>query len=240
MKTIMKTTGVILIVFLTLSMCKKPCDRFNLETDDIYHRDGYSFSYNELHEQPNWVFYKITPSDITCHDNKAKRKNNFKPDTDVLTGSATLSDYSGSGYDRGHLKSSADESCDQEQMDETFLMSNMSPQVPSFNRGIWKKLESYVRDIAEESDSVYVYTAGELTMELEYIGENHVSIPNYYYKVIYVFKNGQQTNFAYYLKNEKSKLPLETFLITVEDVENKVLIDFPDTISKGIYPKMIK
>ena len=102
--------------------------------DQIISHTSYTLSYNETHEQANWVKYMITK--VELESKVAKRKNNFKEDTSIITGSAQLIDYKGSGYDRGHLKASADESCNQTQMDETFLMSNMSPQNPSFNRGI--------------------------------------------------------------------------------------------------------
>ena len=144
-KEFLLTLIVGLIVILTQSMCTKECFRFQDFDNQKQFRDGYVLSYNETHEQPNWVFYTLKSSDLVCND-KAKRKNNFKEDRDIATGSAQLSDYAKSGYDRGHLKASADESCDQYQMDETFLMSNMSPQVPGFNRGIWKRLEAHVRD----------------------------------------------------------------------------------------------
>ena len=171
---------------------------------DIYHRDGYSFSYNEKHEQANWVYYKITTSDLVC-DQTAKRKNYFKEDRLVKTGSSKKSDYYKSGLDRGHLKPSASERCDQEQMNETFLMSNMSPQYPSLNRFIWKNLEANVRDTVLKSDSVIVVTGPILTDSLKTIGENEVSVPEYFYKVIKVYKNEKMSEWCYLIPNLKDK-----------------------------------
>ena len=68
------------------------------------------------------------------------------PDTAVKTGSAELKDYKGSGYDRGHLCPAGDMSFDSIAMRESFLMSNMSPQLPGFNRGIWNSLEQKIRN----------------------------------------------------------------------------------------------
>ena len=116
----------------------------------------YTIDYNEKHEQPNWVFYRLT---IENTKGKAKRKDDFRPDPSVSTGSAELSDYKGSGYDRGHLCPAADMKQSDQAMSETFFLSNMSPQVPSFNRGIWAKLEAEVRrQIKGEDDTLYVIT----------------------------------------------------------------------------------
>tara|TARA_R110001592_G_scaffold234108_2_gene491697 strand:+ start:1290 stop:2033 length:744 start_codon:yes stop_codon:yes gene_type:complete len=198
----------------------------SLMGDTIYHRNGYSFSYNEKYEQPNWVQYTITPQDLTC-EVKAKRKNNFKKDNSVSTESATLKDYKGSGYDRGHLKASADESCNQQQMDETFLMSNMSPQDPGFNRGIWKKLEGHVRYLALTNDSIRVITGGDLSDSLEVIGDNRVGIPKFYFKVLYVFNGINSDIIGYYLPNQKIQYDLGDYILNIEEIEHKTEIIFP-------------
>lgn len=197
----------------------------SLVGDTIYHRNGYSFSYNEKYEQPNWVQYTITPEDLIC-EIKAKRKDNFKKDNSVSTESATLKDYKGSGYDRGHLKASADESCDQQQMDETFLMSNMSPQDPRFNRGTWKKLESHVRHIALTNDSVRVITGGDLSDSLDVIGDNRVGIPKFYFKVLYIFNGVNSDTIGYYLPNQKIEYNLEDYVLDVDTIGERTAINF--------------
>lgn len=192
--------------------------------DQIVERNGFILSYNELHEQANWVFYKLTPEDVKC--NNAKRKNNFKVDYKISTESAKLTDYKGSGYDRGHLKPAGDATCSQELMDETFLMSNMSPQHPSFNRGMWKTLEGYVRTLAETNDSIYVYTGGVLKDGLRKIGDG-VSVPATFYKVIYEFKDGKMTTLCFLLPNKKIDGVLFMYKVTLREVENFTNIDFP-------------
>lgn len=225
-----------LVVILTQSMCTKECFRFeDLDNQKLY-RDGYVLSYNEDHEQANWVFYVMKQSDLTC-EKDAKRKNNFREDRDVATGSAQLSDYKKSGYDRGHLKASADESCDQEQMDETFLMSNMSPQKPGFNRGIWKELEAHVRDLTLENDSVYVYTAGVLTDIIDTIGPNNVTVPAKYYKIVFIFKDGYAKTEAYLIPNEKTNKSYEEFETSVFEIEDETGIYFPNPHDKYKFPK---
>lgn len=235
-KQFLATIIIALIVILTQSMCTKECFRFqDLDNQKLY-RDGYVLSYNEDHEQANWVFYVMKHSDLVC-DNDAKRKNNFKEDRDIVTGSAQLSDYKKSGYDRGHLKASADESCDQTQMDETFLMSNMSPQKPGFNRGIWKNLESHIRDLTLENDSVYVYTAGVLTETIDTIGPNNVTVPAKYYKIVFIFKDGYAKTISYLIPNEKTTKSYEEFETSVFEIEDETGISFPNPHDKDKFPK---
>ena len=106
----------------------------------IVHHTNYTLQYNEEHEQASWVAYRLTGQQI--QNPSTKRKDNFRSDPKVKTGSASLSDYKGSGYDRGHLAPAADFKWSATAMSESFYMSNMSPQVPSFNRGIWKNMKS--------------------------------------------------------------------------------------------------
>ena len=116
----------------------------------------------------------------------AKRGDDFRPDPAVPTGSATPQDYTRSGYDRGHLAPAADMSFSAKAMSESFYMSNMSPQAPQFNRGIWSKLEKQVRHFATKEKRIVVVTGPILPAEKNItIGANKVTVPQYYYKVIY-------------------------------------------------------
>ena len=74
---------------------------------------------------------------------KVKRVDYFRTDPLVTTGSAVLADYENSNYDRGHLVPAADMVFSEKAMSASFLLSNISPQEPSFNRGIWKKIGSF-------------------------------------------------------------------------------------------------
>lgn len=226
-----------LIIILTQSMCSKDYLITESLDDHIYYRNGYTFSYNETYEQPNWVFYVIKPSDLKC-EISANRKDNFKIDEKIITGSATLEDYNKSGYDRGHLKPSADESCDQIQMDETFLMSNMSPQVPGFNRGVWKNLESHIRTLALTNDSLYIYTAGNLKQINKLIGPNKVGVPTSYYKIIFEFKNGNTNITAYLIPNNKTNNSYTYFLTSIDKIQAETGILFPKPKDTYKFPKI--
>ena len=119
---------------------------------EIIRHKYYTLSYNEDHEQANWVHYRLNP---TFLNGTTPRINSFKVDPNVSTKSAELSDYKGSGYDRGHLAPAGDMKYSKESMIESFFMSNMSPQNPSFNRGIWRKLEEAIRRWGKKNE-IYI------------------------------------------------------------------------------------
>lgn len=147
--------------------------------------DGfYTICYREEYEQPEWAAYTLTQEKLVKN---ASRADNFRPDPEISTGSASLADYKGSGYDRGHLAPAADFSYSEEAMSDSFYLSNMSPQNGSFNRGIWAKLEAAVRDWAGETLITYVVTGPVLekpASEYDFIGANEVSVPEFYYKAL--------------------------------------------------------
>ncbi|MCK5908001.1 MAG: DNA/RNA non-specific endonuclease, partial [Flavobacteriales bacterium] len=92
------------------------------DTNQVVHHTYYCLSYSEKDEQSEWVAYKITSRNI---DGNVKRKNNFKADKKVTTESAQLSDYKGSGFDRGHLAPAGSMKINKTSMSESFFMSNM-------------------------------------------------------------------------------------------------------------------
>ena len=191
--------------------------------ESILHHLYYDFVYDENHEQAKWIFYKLYPSYVVkAYD----RKNDFRSDPLVVSGSADDSDYRGSGFDRGHLMPAADMVWSKEALSESFFYSNMSPQHPSFNRGIWKRLESRVRKWVTTSDSLYIITGPKLNMKLNAIGHNEVSIPEYYYKVILKFHRNNMDGIAFLMPNQASKSDLTDFVISIDELEEDLGIDF--------------
>src|SRR6056297_2800745 len=178
-----------LIFFLLLSIS---CYSQNFDflptstTGQVVEHTHYTLSYDEQHEQAEWVAYELTASEV---NGSYDRTDNFRKDPKVSTGSASLSDFKGSGYDRGHLAPAGDMSFSYTAMSESFYLSNMSPQEASFNRGIWRQLESQVRDWAQNNGSVYVVTGGILDGSYQDIGPNDVTVPSDYYKVILDYNN---------------------------------------------------
>ena len=195
----------------------------------------YSLSYNEKHEQADWVAYKLFPSSINQF---VKRKDNFRIDTLVVTGSASINDYKKSGFDRGHLAPAKTMSFSEETMRESFLMSNMSPQKPGFNRGIWKRLEERVRSWIPLSDSLYIVTGPVLRGTLGVIGKNEVTVPGAYYKTILRFKNGNLFGIGFLLKNEKSSKSLASYAVSIDRIEKLTGLNFYQNLRASIQDKI--
>lgn len=202
----------------------------------IIERPYYTLRYSEAHEQAIWVAYKLSADSL--NQKKFPRKDNFREDPRVRTGSAELSDYKVSGYDRGHLAPAADFSYDEFALSQTFYMSNMSPQVASFNRGIWKKLEEKVRLWAMEDSEIYVVTGPILNKEFTTIGSNEVSVPEQYYKIILDVHKPEIKAIAFLLQNEKSSDSLETFVVSIDQIEMLSGLDFfpsmPDDLENAL------
>jgi endonuclease G len=197
---------------------------------ELVTHQAYAFYYSEFHEQPYWVKYILTKSMLenpTC-----KRKNNFRSDPKVSTFSASLEDYSGSGYDRGHLCPAKDMEYSKEAMSQSFFMSNMSPQHPSLNRGRWKSLESKVRQWSLSHDSLIIYCGGILDSINLKIGPNNVSVPKYYYKV--VFSIHKKKAIAFIMPNKKCDYDLIDYAVSVDSVESLIHFDLFDNLSPEI------
>lgn len=201
---------------------------FFQEGDQIVSHTGYTLSYNETYEQANWVAYELTAKET---QKAFERTNKFLVDPAVSTGSATDADYKKSGFDRGHLAPAADMGWSSTTMIESFYFSNMSPQLPGFNRGIWKNLESLARSWANENESIYVVTGPVFTNGMSTIGGNQVAIPNYYYKVILDYREPSLKGIGFILPNASSSLPLQHFAVSIDSVEKVTGIDFYHLLS---------
>lgn len=188
----------------------------------ILHR-AYALQYSEAHEQAAWVVYRITNEQLK---NSVERTDDFRTDPLITTGSAMLDDYSGSGFDRGHLAPAAAMAWSPEVMSESFYLSNMSPQDPSFNRGIWRVLEEEVREFARLHGEVFVVTGPVLKDGLPTIGPNGVSIPEYYFKVVLDYREPELEGIAFVLANTFADGPLEAFAVSIDSVESLTGIDF--------------
>ena len=192
--------------------------------DQIVEHEGYALSYDEKNEQPFWVAQKLERSNI--EKNRYQWKDNFREDPLVRTGSAALNDYKNSGYDRGHLAPAADLSWSKQALDQSFFLSNMSPQNPSFNRGIWRKLEENVRKWAISNNTIYVVTGPIIEKGLDRIGKNRVTVPEYYYKAILDIEEPELKAIAFIMKNEKSDADIFNFAVTIDELESIAKLNF--------------
>lgn len=202
----------------------------------VINHNGYSLSYSEKDEQAYWVAYQLTRNELY---GDIDRSDDFREDPSIPTGSAELSDYKKSGYDRGHLCSSADQRESEEAQSDSFYMSNMSPQTPGFNRGIWKETEETVRNFADTEGKVYVVTGPILTDgPYKTIGNNEVTVPNYYYKAVLKYAGEESKAIGFLQKNEKLSGDPIDYVVPIDKIEELSKIDFfpklPDKIEDQI------
>ena len=192
-------------------------------SDKIISHTGYTLAYNEKYKQANWVAYELTKEET---NKTVERSNKFISDPQINSVNNFDKDYKRSGYDKGHLAPAADMSWSTATMRESFYYSNMSPQTPSFNRGIWKKLEELVRKWAIENEAVYIVTGPILTNGLPTIGNNKVAVPNYYYKVILDYQKPNIKGIGFILPNESAKSLLQNYAVSIDSVEKVTGLDF--------------
>jgi endonuclease G len=140
-------------------------------------------SYNGSRKVPNWVSWELNPSYL----GSTTRQDDFRPD-DTFPPSepqAQLTDYSGSGFDRGHMCPSADRSLTVTANSQTFYLTNMVPQAANNNRGPWEKLESELRTIAQGGKELFIIAGGVYSSSSTTIGTG-VSVPDKTFKVAVV------------------------------------------------------
>ncbi len=218
----------IIWIFLLLLACRvQPADHLRLghpsREDALLEYKGFALGYREHDEQAAWVSYCLTKTELRA--SKTKRSEDFRRDPAVPSGSATLEDYKGSGYDRGHLAPAADMAFHARAMSESFLLSNMSPQHKSFNRGVWSRLEDQVREFARQRGKVWVVTGPVLDQPLEQVGPSQVSVPRAFFKVLYAPKP-RPAMLGFLLPNAASSEPLRQFAVSVDSVEAVTGLDF--------------
>jgi len=181
----------------------------------------YTLSYSSTHRQAEFAAYYLSPASIRGGQ---ARTDDFRIDPKVKSNPVKSTDYQGSGYDRGHLCPAADMALNLTAMSETFYMSNMSPMTPSFNRGIWSKLEDWVRDAALQEGGVNVVTGPVLSKSCGAIKQS-IRIPCSYYKI--VFKSGSNPKMlGFLLSNAGASGSVQQFVVTIDALEQQTGIDF--------------
>lgn len=190
--------GVAIVgVGITYQLTKKVVQYSNDSKE--YSKQFYDLSYDHNTACPTFVHYELTEAMLVKRFDREHEA--FKYDKKVKT--AYPEDYTGTGYDRGHMVPAGDMSFDSLALDQTFYMSNICPQTKELNRGTWKHLEESVRD------SVALWGKGEIwsgpiysKTDSKYIGSKvHIKVPNAYWKVL---KHNDQY-YTWICQNGKSK-----------------------------------
>jgi endonuclease G len=127
-------------------------------TNYLLVKSQYAMAYNNNTRIPNWVSWQLNSSWL----GSTPRQDDFRADTTLPSTFYRVSgsDYSGSGFDRGHMTPSADRTNTISSNSATFLMTNMIPQAPDNNQGVWANLENYLRTLVSQGKELYIISGG--------------------------------------------------------------------------------
>lgn len=214
--------------------------------DQILTNRFFTIGYSWYFRQPKWTLEIINREADNVHDlDDVERNDYFRADLRIPKRfRAGLGAYKDSGFDRGHLVASANQDLEYIQNSETFLLSNMSPQAPQFNRGIWKDLEAEIRRLDETAEvlETYVLTApvfyfGQAIEVIEDNEEDYgisVPIPHAFVKSVLTEDiRGRLKLWTFEMKNEKLDGDLEDYLVVTYDAEQLVGGRFWDRVAGG-------
>lgn len=208
-------------------------------------KSEYVISYNSNLKVPNWVSWELN----TSYLGSTPRQDDFRPD-DTLPATlpqAALADYSGSGYDRGHMCPSADRTLTVTANSQTFYLTNMVPQAPNNNQGPWVDLETESRNLARAGKELFIVSGGTFSASSNAIGSGGVVVPDQTFKVIVVLDAVGQgpsavtTNtrvIAVLMPNENSQISITAdwhdFRVSVDTIEAMTGNDFLSEVDPAV------
>jgi endonuclease G len=200
-----------------------PVSKLQPGTTQYLCKQNYAIHYRYDTKTAEYVLEHITLASIT---GPAKRKDDFRPDPAIPKQyQSQLADYAGFPFDRGHLAPGADNTQTDAIMSESFFLSNMVPQVPNHNRGIWKQLEVAVRNWVLEGKDIYVVSGTIYAAGYQTIGAGKVGIPTHMWKVIVDRKSAKAIAFLF----PNAPLPvadLPKYAVNIATIEQYTGLDF--------------
>ena len=206
----------------------------------LMEKPQYSLSYSRDNGGPNWVSWHLDTSWL----GSTPRQDDFRSDTTLPSGWYRVlgTDFSGSGFDRGHMCPSADRTNTVASNSSTFLMTNMIPQLPANNQGPWATLETYGRTLVSQGNELYIISGGHGLQF--FIANGRVAVPAQTWKVIIVLPNGSNDvsrvttatrTIAVVMPNSGSiNSDWRTYRVSVDQIEAITGYDFFSNVSSGI------
>ncbi len=195
---------------------------------------GFTVSWDGTHRIPEWVAYELTEEEAFATD--VSRGDVFWEDTSVKN-YPKLSDYRGSGYDRGHLCPSNDQRWSEKANYDSFSLLNMVPQDHEYNAGIWLTAEKWVRNVAGRYGKVYVATGPLIERSMKTIGSG-VSVPAECWKALLVISDGKASSIAVCIPQDAPRGQLHPYVMSVNELEEKTGLDLffnlPDDVEEQI------
>lgn len=210
------------------------------ENNYLMQKTQYSLSYSRANATPNWVAWRLDSSWIGT----AQRQDDYRPDPALPAAWYHVqdNDYSGSGYDRGHMCPSGDRTRSIPDNSATFLMTNFVPQLGANNQGPWNDLEIYLRTLASQGNEIYIFSGPQGNIGT--ISQGRIVVPKFTWKVVLILPNGgsdlQRVSratrvFGVIVPNQPpiSNSGWRTYRVTVNAVEYLTGFDFFSAIPKN-------
>lgn len=193
--------------------------------EQIIYRKSYIVSYNRDYKIPNWVAWHLSANHT--NGNVQRPGNAWHEDLDVPSPRATIADYRGSGWSRGHMCPAGDNKWDADAMYESFLFTNCCPQNANLNSGTWNQIEMSCRRWAEKWGDLYIVCGPILfRQEHETIGENAVVVPEAFFKVIVCLNGKYPKGIGFICRNTDGNRQKDLYVNSVKQVERITGITF--------------
>jgi endonuclease G len=181
--------------------------------------DGFAVMYSGVSRTPLWSAEYLDRKRLQ-QAKEIDREDSFHEESRLPTSArASLSDYSGSGYDRGHLAPNADMANRSQQYD-SFSLANIAPQSPRNNRYIWRNIESATRYLTQQYGEVYTITGVAFTGKKTKQLADRVLVPSHFFKAVYIPAINQAG--VYYTPNDESE---RIEIISVDELATEIGID---------------
>lgn len=202
------------------------------QSGQLLHYTGFDVNFNARHHVPNYVAWELTADH--ANGNAADRKDSdFAPD-DRVAGSAQISDYKGSGYDRGHMAPAADMKWSRRAMDDCHYFTNIVPQSNGLNRGPWQTVESNCRNWAERFGRVIIVCGPVLTDRIPATIGNGVSVPERFFKVVLAPDANPPMGIGFLMSNFDFAGGAQSMAVSIDQVEAVTGYDFFSTLPDDI------
>ena len=200
-------------------------------SEQIIKKKSYIASYNKDTKIANWVAWHLT-SEHT--EGSIGRGNMFHEDEEVPSPKATVEDYKGSGWSRGHMCPAGDNKWDAEAMYQSFSLINVCPQNASLNSGLWNSLEIDCRNWAKRFHDIYIICGPVFfQQDHEVIGINEIYVPEAFFKVVLCL-NGKPKGLGVIVKNTAGNKKKDIYYNSIDQVERITGMDYFPLLSDDV------
>lgn len=204
-------------------------------TSQIKEYVGFTISFNKDNGTPNYVAWELLGNETSGEN---QRTDKFWTDTEI-EGCPTTKDYTGSGYDRGHMCPAADQKWSQQAMEDCFVMANICPQIHALNAGAWATLENKERQWAAR-DSAVMIVCGPIydVQDTQRIGNAGVRVPGAFFKVLMAPYLPEPRGIAFVYPNMTAPGNMENYAMSIDELEKLTGYDFFPALPDDVETKV--